>query len=168
MYDAGVGYGHSRDCMEFVLFANVDDAMVNDETVQFFVPGVPKPKGSMRAFKRAGTNRIILINDNKGTKPWQAAISIVAMEHIKVPFSQPIFVDLRFIMPRPKKQKYTLPGVKPDLDKLVRCVFDALSNKIAFIDDALICSTHPTKEYGEKTGVYISLGLMPEADETNG
>ncbi len=151
--------------MELVFPSNVDDAMVNEDicpplTVQFFVPGIPKPKGSMRAFKSATTNRVILINDSKGTKPWQETVSAIAREHCKIPFSTPVFLYLEFTMPKPKKPKFSKPGVKPDLSKLLRCVEDALS-KIVYVDDALVVGVTLKEIYGKETGVYVVVGLMP-------
>jgi Holliday junction resolvase RusA-like endonuclease len=47
--------------------------------------------------------------------------------------------------------------VKPDLDKLIRAVLDALTDAKVISDDAHICTIHALKDYGQKEGVFVCL-----------
>ena len=81
----------------------------------------------------------------------------------KIYFEQyiPLRMSLTFIMPRPKSlPKKVIEHVrKPDLDKLVKLVKDALS-KVLYHDDAQIVEIQALKRYpvsGEETGTLIEI-----------
>lgn len=67
-----------------------------------------------------------------------------------------------FLWPKsisPKKR--TLPGAewkttKPDEDNLKKLVQDSL-NKIAYVDDAQVCSGHCWKKYGETASLMVRI-----------
>jgi Holliday junction resolvase RusA-like endonuclease len=50
----------------------------------------------------------------------------------------------------------SLPTKKPDLDNIQKAVLDGL-NKIAFVDDAQVCSMFCVKYYAEKSYIRISV-----------
>lgn len=127
------------------------------------VVGIPAPKGSMRGFVRG--RRAILVADNKPRlEEWVQRVDTAA--HVAVgngPY--PLFKDVAlvvgmiFVMPRPKSSKRVHPSVKPDVDKLVRSTFDALTGPI-WCDDARVVSVHATKVYalpGEEPGATITV-----------
>lgn len=143
--------------------------------VRFFVPGTPVSKGSAKAFvvkgKNGGKPRAIVTQDNgEKQKPWASIISLRAQEAGLHPVEGPISINLHFVMPRLKshfgtgkkaaqlrEDAPTWHIVKPDLDKLVRCVKDALTG-IAWRDDSQVCTLgHVTKCYGEFPGVHITI-----------
>lgn len=82
--------------------------------------------------------RAVLVEANKKLPDWRKAVKEAAAEAMTGDlFSQPVKVDITFFMPRPAKPKWAqYPASKPDLDKLVRAVFDALTG-IVWADDAL-------------------------------
>lgn len=138
----------------------------------FFVAGVPIPKGSAKAFVNKKTGRAIVTQTNREKqKPWASDISYHASkEHKSGLILGPVKLNLHFVMPRPKchygtgKNSACLkPGAPvwhistPDLDKLTRCVKDALTGVI-WKDDSQVCKMgEVTKQYGDKPGVFISV-----------
>lgn len=127
--------------------------------VTFTVDGIPIPQGSKKAF-RVG-NRINLVEANPKLRLWRAAITDKAnqVNEYGILFTQPIALDLVFIMPKPVKPKFKVPAVKPDLDKLVRAVNDSLTGTL-IKDDSLICIIHAEKRYATpfmKPGVAITI-----------
>lgn len=61
-----------------------------------------------------------------------------------------------FFLNRPKKPKHGLPAVKPDIDNLVKSLFDAL-NEVVWKDDAQVCTLSVTKLYSEKPSISIEI-----------
>jgi Holliday junction resolvase RusA-like endonuclease len=136
--------------------------------ISFFVPGIPVGKGSGKAFKNPNMKFAVVVQDNaERQKPWASRIFSVAEDSGCVPVSGPISLELRFIMPRPKSHYRANGQLKPgaptfhtgtpDLDKLIRCVKDALTS-VAWKDDKQVCLMPATmKLYGEQPGVYITI-----------
>jgi Holliday junction resolvase RusA-like endonuclease len=140
--------------------------------IDFFVPGTPIPKGSMRGFafkRKTGGLGVAMSHDNARTKPWLAQVAFFAHEAMRgaAPLETPVGVVLRFVLPRPrghfgsgrnadqvKASSPHYPASKPDVDKLVRCVFDAL-NSVAWVDDARVVQVAAAKEYGSTPGVHV-------------
>lgn len=140
--------------------------------ITFFVPGLPKPAGSKRAFclKKGGvyTGRAIVTDDCKKSSDWKNDVRQEAMKIYQGPLLDgPIELTLVFTMPRPKFHygtgknasvlKLDAPYfhiIKPDSLKLARGVEDALTNTI-LKDDCLIVAGHNYKVYGSRPGVHI-------------
>jgi len=147
--------------------------------IKFFVPGVPVPKGSAKAFLNRKTNKIMVQQDNRDKqKPWASMIGLRAQELGLKPQTGPVSLRLEFIMPRPKGHYGTGKNaailkpafvdaqhiIKPDLDKLIRCVKDALSS-IAWVDDCQVnLIPHLSKRYSDgpddPSGVYIEISYQ--------
>ena len=137
--------------------------------ISFFVPGVPQPGGSKRAFVNKKTGRAIVTEDCKRNKPWRSVVVGIAMQALGTapPLAGPLVVEFTFFILRPKghfgsgrnsaRLKPSAPGwpvVKPDTTKLVRAVEDALTG-IAWVDDALIVEQVARKVYGPRPGVRV-------------
>jgi crossover junction endodeoxyribonuclease RusA len=120
--------------------------------INFFVDGLPVPQGSMKVIN----GRVI---HNKGSElaAWRSAVALTARQNGARPSPDPMRIEMRFIMPRPKTVKRPEPSVAPDLDKLIRAVLDGLT-AIAYIDDGQVTEIVAQKAYGERIGVDISLG----------
>ena len=141
--------------------------------IEFFVPGIPIPKGSAKAFVVKGRAIVTQTNGDK-QKPWASAISYTAMQNMKFqkPLDGPFGVELTFYMPRPKghygtgKNVHTLKESspdhhtsKPDADKLLRCVLDALTS-VVWNDDSQVCEISVFKKYetvSRGTGAKITI-----------
>ena len=127
----------------------------------FFVPGIPAPQGSMRAFMRPGARFPVVTADNPKTKPWRASVAYTASQECTgAPIEGAVAVGLTFLMPRPKSapKRVTEPTKKPDLDKLVRAVFDALKG-ITWHDDAQVTSLIASKQFqvSSSTGCWVTI-----------
>jgi Holliday junction resolvase RusA-like endonuclease len=150
-------------------------------TVEFFVPGVPKTQGSKRAFciRKGGvpTGRAIVVEDCKGSRDWRGDIKAVARGLFPALLDGPVFVRLDFYFDRPKchcnakgQVKASAPPcktTKPDLDKLVRCVKDALT-KIAWHDDAQVVRQTAGKKWAfppvSSPGLYASISTPGDVE----
>ena len=128
---------------------------------QFEVPGLCVPKGSWRAVvDKAGKPR--LLPDGKRSQPWQQAIACAASESCAEVTDQALSVACLFVLPRPPSvlvSKRQYPQVKPDLDKLLRCVFDGLTATVTR-DDGRVCQVLTGKIYddGDRApGVYVTV-----------
>jgi len=130
---------------------------------EFFVQGIPEPKGSMRALIIAGKPQVI--PNNKRSKKWEYAVKLAASHHApKKPLDEPIRVEFYFKMPSPKKPKFSLPATKPDWDKLCRSTGDALT-KVIYFDDARITDFKGNLRYSDKPGCLIRvIGLGDQLD----
>ncbi len=140
--------------------------------VSFFVAGNPVAKGSAKAFVVKG--RAIVTQDNgEKQKPWASIITYEAALRVsKYIESEPVSLTLDFVMPRPKghygsgknegRVKDNAPiyhTVKPDLDKLVRCVKDALTS-VVWKDDSQVVIVKARKKYGIRPGVTITFSKI--------
>jgi crossover junction endodeoxyribonuclease RusA len=98
--------------------------------IAFTAFGVPAPQGSTKAFMRPGMRHPVVTADCSRTKPWRQAIVDASREVMAgcPPFEGPVEVRVVFYLPRPKSapKRITEPAKLPDLDKLVRALFDAL------------------------------------------
>jgi crossover junction endodeoxyribonuclease RusA len=122
--------------------------------LELTVYGVARPKGSTRAFRPKGSDRIIVTNDNPRTKPWQTLIADTAQEAIRKQLDGRMFdgavgLEVTFWLPRPKSlpRRVVAHTRKPDLDKLVRAVKDALTGAGVWRDDAQVVSVRAAKGY---------------------
>jgi crossover junction endodeoxyribonuclease RusA len=134
--------------------------------LEVFVPGRPAPQGSVRAVVHRSTQRAVVIKDNNETqKSWRTTVGWYAAQAWNDgPIGGAVSVVLQFVMPRPSTapKRSTPAAVKrPDLDKLQRAVFDALSG-IVWRDDSQVVDVHATKrlaELDETPGVHIAVAV---------
>ena len=95
--------------------------------------------------------------------PWREHIAWATRKATRQhdPADGPVSVALTFVMPRPQRAKPGTPATKrPDLDKLVRAVLDALVMGAAMRDDSQVTRIIATKrlaEPGEQPRVDILL-----------
>ncbi len=150
----------------------IEPVAVTAETLDLFVPGIPAPGGSKRAFaiKKGGvyTGRTVIFDDaGQRNKDWRQACVVIAKENAPAtPFRGPLRVDFHFVMPR-LKAHFRANGalkdgaplwhtVKPDRTKLTRSTEDALKG-IIWADDAQIVAGETFKTYGERPGCTIRI-----------
>lgn len=141
-------------------------------TLTFQVYGEPIPQGSTRAFIPKGWTRPIITAANKKTKPWRqeiAGAALAAMEKDlldcagkNVAFR--LTVTFRFQKPKSVKKTVLEKVTKPDTDKLIRSVLDALTG-IVWTDDSQVVEILARKQFGIQPGVDIIIeeivGLPP-------
>lgn len=123
------------------------------------VDGIPVPQGSMKK-SRHGT----LIHSNEALSSWRNAIAWVAKTEWagKPLIDEPCALKVEFFLPKPKTPRNKRhPDTKPDLDKLIRAVGDALTG-VALKDDSRIVIVHAQKSWSLKPGVSIELKSLRE------
>ncbi|WP_169833309.1 RusA family crossover junction endodeoxyribonuclease [Corynebacterium phocae] len=132
--------------------------------LDIFVPGVPRPQGSKR---HIGGGR--MVESSKYVKSWRQAVALKARHYRKrqPPLTGPLWLRVEFIMPARKREPD--PGgwhiVKPDVDKLLRAICDAVTD-IVIADDCLLVDVHVRKRrarLSEKPGARI---IITRATET--
>lgn len=151
------------------------------EPISFFVPGVPRPAGSKTAFpfkRRDGSLGASVVDSCKHTKPWQAVVSGEARDIYAGPIlTGPIQLELAFNFLRPKSHygtgrnanrlKPSAPmhhTVKPDIDKLIRAILDALTGPIWQRDQQVTYLT-ARKLYDVQPGATITITPRDERGE---
>ncbi|QWW20148.1 RusA family crossover junction endodeoxyribonuclease [Schaalia sp. 19OD2882] len=111
--------------------------------IEFFVAGTPVPEGSTKYLGHRG-GRPIIVHDSPDLVAWRQAVALVAANEAAkagwdLPLDEPVSVTTKFFMPRPKSAPgRALPAVKPDLDKLVRAVGDALGTRLLREDSRIV------------------------------
>ena len=136
--------------------------------VSFEVPGEPQPQGSAKAFKHRYSGRVMVTSDNARLRPWRDAITWHARQALLGggPLIGPVTVRVEFRFARPgghfgkRGLRPAAPRehvVRPDLDKLVRAVLDALSEAAVWRDDAQVVETRARKRYHEMPGAAIEI-----------
>lgn len=126
--------------------------------------GTPVAKARPRASKTR-TGKIRMYTPTK-SKDFEHQVRKRAEKLFEKPLVCPIYIEIHFLMPRPKKiiwKTKPMPRVpcdkRPDLDNLCKSVEDGL-NGVAFRDDGQISSMRATKKYhsgdeGPKTVIRI-------------
>lgn len=129
--------------------------------ISFTVPGKPATKGSVRAIvagrTRAGRPKAIAVADCERLKPWADAVGWAARAAMAGHYimTRPVEIGARFRFARPKTTKLAVPA--PDLDKLLRAAFDAMTG-IVYEDDKQAERVDAHKRWcepGEEPGVDI-------------
>jgi crossover junction endodeoxyribonuclease RusA len=131
-----------------------------------FIAGTPAPQGSKRHVGRG-----ILIEASEKLKPWREAVVKAATARLEetgeIYFDEPVEVWVKFVLSRPKSNKSELPIVPPDLDKLERGIYDALTIAKIWRDDSLIVSAHASKVWSPDglTGAYVLIESVTSAEK---
>jgi len=136
--------------------------------LEFTVLGEPQPQGSKTIVERRG-RRPVIREDNPGTEPWRQAVAAAAARAIgdRRPFTGPVRMNATFVFQRPLahygtgrnhgRLKPSAPAYcrsRPDIDKLVRAVCDAVAG-IAFHDDARVVIVHAEKHYADAPFAHV-------------
>jgi crossover junction endodeoxyribonuclease RusA len=133
--------------------------------LQFTVPGKAIPQGSKRHVGHG-----IMVESSRELGPWRERVALAAHNAMLAagakPFVGAVAVGLEFVLPRPKStpKRRTPPAIKrPDLDKLGRAIFDALTGAV-LLDDAQVVDLHAHKrlaESGETPCVTVTIEEFP-------
>lgn len=124
----------------------------------FVVRGKPEPKGSTRAFMPKGARFPVVTSDNPKARGFADLVRLVAQEHAPPELlTGPVRVSLAFFLARPKStpRKVVHHIKKPDVDKTVRAVLDALTG-IVWRDDSQVVELHASKGFGAP-GVVVAV-----------
>lgn len=136
--------------------------------ITFFVPGIPSPGGSKRAF-RTPNGKIVVREDAKRSAPWRSVVQLAARTaHAGAPLEGPLRLALVFVLPRPKghtgkrglrASAPSYPATRPDTTKLIRALEDACT-AILWRDDAQIVEQTARKVYGVRVGVEVTVACL--------
>ncbi|HLY82042.1 MAG TPA: RusA family crossover junction endodeoxyribonuclease [Acidimicrobiales bacterium] len=137
------------------------------------VDGIPVPQGSKKIRPSGGKpgGRPVLVEDNDVRhRSWRAEV-VAAARHAasgRPALLGPVLVSLLFRFPHPKYHYRTgrFAGVlkdgtprfhsgTPDIDKLERHIFDALTIAGIYRDDGQVADGRRSKVYSERPGVTI-------------
>jgi crossover junction endodeoxyribonuclease RusA len=122
--------------------------------LELTVMGDPKPQGSKRGFVTK-TGKVALVEmAGNPLKLWRESIALIAQAEAKKQnwevTDQPVSMEIIFYMKKPQKPKFSLPAVRPDIDKLLRALLDGLTQaKTVYLDDSQVCILQASKMYGE-------------------
>lgn len=143
-------------------------------TITFHVDGDPQPKGSTKAYYIAKLGRASVTEDNRKSRPWAALVRDAAEQEagpeILFPRGVPVRLTVLFTMPRPVSlpKRVTAPTKKPDLDKLLRNVKDALTG-VVWQDDSQVIELSSRKRYAcgaERPGVVVEVRSIVAIETT--
>ena len=144
--------------------------------IEFFVPGIPKPGGSKRAFYNKKLKRAMVVDACAKTKDWKASVQAFAITAFQGSlFRGPVSLSVEFRMPRPKAHYRTgkhagelrddapyWHTTRPDRTKLLRSTEDALKG-VLWGDDCQVCAGEVFKVYSETPGALIRVTELPSA-----
>lgn len=134
-------------------------------SINFFVPGDPVPKGRGRATIVAGAARVFTPTKTRDYEnfvkqlaalamcradPWDCACAVEVLVMLPIPASMSKKDQARALL------KSLLPAKRPDLDNCVKACLDGM-NGIVYADDRLICELTARKIYSVKPGVYVEV-----------
>lgn len=122
----------------------------------------------MRAFMHRGHKYPSITCDNAKNLPWRQQIAQVAMVEmskagIQCAESVPVCIEAVFHFDRPKSlaKRIWAKLTKPDLDKLLRSLFDALTG-IAYRDDSQVTRVVAEKVYPGPSRVDVVISFPAE------
>jgi crossover junction endodeoxyribonuclease RusA len=135
-------------------------------TTSFFVEGLPRPKGSFKPIKNKHTGKVVLIA-GKETTAWQRAVENEARKYAPpTPLTGAVEIFAVFYLPRPASvsiEKRRFPTVPPDLDKLSRAIFDAMTKAKMYGDDKQVTDLIARKLYdSDRPGVNVVIVALEE------
>lgn len=140
---------------------------------------VPKERPRGRVVTPKGGKPFIQWYTDEKTKKWEAHIGELALQQLRsVPiegddqdFTLPvrgvrIMAYIRFNMPKPISYPKSVVHMtkKPDLDNLVKAIFDALILARVIEDDSFVTDLHTVKRYADANhppGVEVELTCLP-------
>ncbi len=146
--------------------------------IKFHVHGRPQQRGSKRAFANKNGGRPLMVDDNKRSGPWMDSVRNAAAEAMdgRELLGGPLELVVTFYFKRTQGHfgtgrnrdvlKAAAPfwvATKPDADKLMRSVGDALSGTV-YRDDSQIVRLVIEKVY-TATGEGADICVMPASQE---
>lgn len=105
-----------------------------------------------------------MVESSKKLKPWRQQVTdtALALNVPPLPDGAPVAMVADFYFARPRSvsiKKRRAMTVKPDVDKLLRAIFDSCKG-VLYADDANVVDAHPRKHYaalGEPERVEIQI-----------
>lgn len=133
------------------------------DSISFLVPGKPISQGSMT---HIGGGKLI---HKPELVAWRKKVLEVALLKArqagwKLPLDEPVMVGVVFYLPRPANPRFPVPATKPDLDKLLRAIGDALAPQkgvgVLAEDSRIVKWLNPEKEYAAIHGERVEITII--------
>jgi crossover junction endodeoxyribonuclease RusA len=147
--------------------------------VAFTVHGEPQPQGSKTIVQRKG-RRPRVIEDNPDTVPWRERVERVARAAMdgQDAATGPLRLTATFVFRRPaghygtgrnsgrlKPSSPVYVRTRPDVDKLLRAIGDAITGPVCR-DDSQLVIAHAEKHYGEQACAHIVVEELEPDDDS--
>lgn len=138
--------------------------------IRFFVPGKPQGKGRPRAVTRG---KFVKMYTPEKTVNYESTVALAASQAMagRPPIEGPVSVSMFIALPIPaswskRKQAQALDGqllpiTKPDVDNVVKAVFDAI-NGVVWGDDTQVVDAWVTKRYRARPGVSVVVDAVEQ------
>ena len=146
-------------------------------SINFTVDTEPIPQGSMSGVCTTDTQGnpvTVLKADNPRTHAYRNLVGHAALRaraaagihEVFAPADVPIRIAVTFVFKKPKSAPASriYPTVKPDIDKLLRAVFDSLKG-VLYADDSQVVGGEQNKIYGQPERVQISVQLVEREND---
>ena len=119
-----------------------------------------------------------MVESSKAVKPWREAVKWAALE-AKTPGvvtfpAGAVRTGITFWMPRPRSHYRTgkhshllrddapiYVSKRPDIEKLIRSTFDAITDAAVWTDDAQVVHVNADMRYDDDCGAHINIVAMP-------
>lgn len=139
--------------------------------MRFFVEGTPASQGSKKSFivkTKKGPKSVMIDDDKQALKVWRDAVAAAARAAMLSPVSPlgtipaqvAVRLEVEFRVLRPKSVKpedRPFPSVKPDADKYLRAVMDALTTARVYVDDGQVVKLDVAKVYADVAGAAVGV-----------
>lgn len=142
--------------------------------IELRVTGLPVPQGSKTAFvvgKGSAKPRAVVAEAGSSErrqahKNWRAAVAEAAAQWVAAGgrlLDEPVRVDLRFYFPPIASDPFRVRhATKPDGDKLVRSVFDALVDGGLLSDDSRVWAHSCSKMHSSSVPPGVEITVTPD------
>lgn len=145
-------------------------------TLSAFVPGPVPPKGSSTLrwvgarqdiarvnalMKELNVRAFVVPQNENDLRKWQRRFRMVVMDDAQPQvLADAVEVRATFRLDRPPSSKRPHPSTRPDLDKCVRTLLDALGDGFVMRDDGQVVALDVVKRWthtGEQAGVEVEV-----------
>jgi len=131
--------------------------------VDLRVIGVPAPQGSKTRMPNGAMVEGGSAAGRAKHRAWRTAVAEAAVGKVDEPLDGPLQLVAEFFLPRPASRKRDRwADRKPDLDKLLRCTLDGLTDAGLIRDDARVAYISASKELADTwTGATLRVQPCP-------
>jgi len=131
--------------------------------VDLRVIGVPAPQGSKTRMPNGAMVEGGSAAGRAKHRAWRTAVAEAAVGKVDEPLDGPLQLVAEFFLPRPASRKRDRwADRKPDLDKLLRCTLDGLTDAGLIRDDARVTYISASKELADTwTGATLRVQPCP-------
>lgn len=123
--------------------------------ISFIVDGKPIGKQRPRTVRNRYTGKTVTYTPDK-TKSYEEKVAEAYKRKSSDTFKNAVSVNIIVFVKQPKKQTYSNPTVKPDVDNIAKTVLDGL-NGVAYSDDKQVIKLSIAKCYGSEDYVCVSI-----------